>query len=55
MIRKVPEAELVSELKKEIDIIVEHFEATGEIPGRSHAGLAPAVTAGNSESGKEPN
>lgn len=44
MIRKVPEAELVSELKKEIDIIVAHFEATGEIPGRKHAaGLAPAV------------
>lgn len=44
MIRKVPEAELVNELKKEIDIIVEHFEQTGEIPGRKHAGLAPAVT-----------
>lgn len=42
MIRKVPEAELVSELKKEIDIIVEHFERTGEIPGRKHAHLAPA-------------
>lgn len=49
MIRKVPEAELVSELKKEIDIIVEHFEATGEIPGRSHAGLAPAVQIGSTE------
>lgn len=34
MIRKVPEAELLSELKKEIDIIVAHYEATGEIPGR---------------------
>lgn len=42
MIRKVPEAELVNELKKEIDIIVEHFERTGEIPGRKHAHLAPA-------------
>ena len=52
MIRKVPEAELVSELKKEIDIIVAHFEETGEIPGRKHAtGLAPAVGAVNSESG----
>lgn len=36
MIRKVPEAELLSELKKEIDIIVEHFERTGEIPGRKN-------------------
>ncbi|CAG7647970.1 flavodoxin-dependent (E)-4-hydroxy-3-methylbut-2-enyl-diphosphate synthase [Paenibacillus allorhizosphaerae] len=36
MIRKVPEAELLSELKKEIDIIVDHFEKTGEIPGRKH-------------------
>ncbi|GAA4842209.1 flavodoxin-dependent (E)-4-hydroxy-3-methylbut-2-enyl-diphosphate synthase [Paenibacillus vulneris] len=35
MIRKVPEAELLSELKKEIDIIVEHYERTGEIPGRN--------------------
>lgn len=34
MIRKVPEAELVNELKKEIDIIVEAYERTGEIPGR---------------------
>lgn len=49
MIRKVPEAELVSELKKEIDIIVAHFEATGEIPGRKHAGLAPAIGVGNPE------
>ncbi|WP_281889121.1 flavodoxin-dependent (E)-4-hydroxy-3-methylbut-2-enyl-diphosphate synthase [Paenibacillus sp. YYML68] len=40
MIRKVPEAELLSELKKEIDIIVEHFERTGEIPGRDkHANV----------------
>lgn len=36
MIRKVPEAELVSELKKEIDHIVEVYEKTGEIPGRKH-------------------
>ncbi|SDD25642.1 4-hydroxy-3-methylbut-2-en-1-yl diphosphate synthase [Paenibacillus sp. UNCCL117] len=36
MIRKVPEADLLSELKKEIDVIVEHFERTGEIPGRKH-------------------
>lgn len=34
MIRKVPEADMVQELKKEIDIIVEAFEATGKIPGR---------------------
>lgn len=34
MIRKVPEEELLNELKKEIDHIVEVFEATGEIPGR---------------------
>lgn len=34
MIRKVPEAELLSELKKEIDSIVEVYERTGEIPGR---------------------
>lgn len=36
MIRKVPEAELLSELKKEIDEIVKVYEATGEIPGRKH-------------------
>ncbi|MCM3630064.1 flavodoxin-dependent (E)-4-hydroxy-3-methylbut-2-enyl-diphosphate synthase [Paenibacillus glycanilyticus] len=36
MIRKVPEAELLNELKKEIDEIVRVFEATGEIPGRSN-------------------
>ncbi|TMV53136.1 flavodoxin-dependent (E)-4-hydroxy-3-methylbut-2-enyl-diphosphate synthase [Paenibacillus mesophilus] len=36
MIRKVPEAELVSELKKEIDNIVTEFERTGTIPGRRH-------------------
>jgi (E)-4-hydroxy-3-methylbut-2-enyl-diphosphate synthase len=34
MIRKVPEAELLSELKKEIDIIVASYEQTGVIPGR---------------------
>ncbi|CAH1204138.1 4-hydroxy-3-methylbut-2-en-1-yl diphosphate synthase (flavodoxin) [Paenibacillus plantiphilus] len=34
MIRKVPEADLLSELKKEIDEIVRVFDATGEIPGR---------------------
>ncbi len=39
MIRKVPEAELLGELKKEIDIIVEHFERTGEIPGRQNHSL----------------
>jgi (E)-4-hydroxy-3-methylbut-2-enyl-diphosphate synthase len=36
MVRKVPEAELVSELKKEIDNIVMEFEKTGVIPGRKH-------------------
>lgn len=36
MIRKVPEAELVNELKKEIDIIVDVYERTGIIPGRKH-------------------
>ncbi|GAA3408398.1 flavodoxin-dependent (E)-4-hydroxy-3-methylbut-2-enyl-diphosphate synthase [Paenibacillus hodogayensis] len=36
MIRKVPEAELVDELKKEIDVIVAEFERTGTIPGRRH-------------------
>lgn len=34
MIRKVPEADLLDELKKEIDHIVEVYERTGEIPGR---------------------
>ncbi|WP_128893710.1 flavodoxin-dependent (E)-4-hydroxy-3-methylbut-2-enyl-diphosphate synthase [Longirhabdus pacifica] len=34
MIRKVPEDQLVTELKKEIDKIVEVYEKTGEIPGR---------------------
>jgi len=36
MIRKVPEAELLNELKKEIDVIVRVFEETGEIPGRKN-------------------
>ena len=36
MIRKVPEAELLNELKKEIDIIVDAYEKTGLIPGRKH-------------------
>jgi (E)-4-hydroxy-3-methylbut-2-enyl-diphosphate synthase len=36
MVRKVPEADLLSELKKEIDIIVTHYEATGTVPGRRH-------------------
>lgn len=36
MIRKVPEAELLNELKKEIDIIVKAYEETGVIPGRKH-------------------
>jgi (E)-4-hydroxy-3-methylbut-2-enyl-diphosphate synthase len=36
MIRKVPEAELVTELKKEIDAIVRAYEETGAIPGRRH-------------------
>jgi (E)-4-hydroxy-3-methylbut-2-enyl-diphosphate synthase len=36
MIRKVPEADLVAELKMEIDRIVEAYEKTGKIPGRNH-------------------
>jgi (E)-4-hydroxy-3-methylbut-2-enyl-diphosphate synthase len=36
MIRKVPEADLVDELKKEIDHIVKVYEETGKIPGREH-------------------
>lgn len=36
VIRKVPEAELVNELKKEIDQIVAEYERTGVIPGRNH-------------------
>lgn len=38
MIRKVPEAELVSELKKEIDHIVEVYEATGKSRGAKSTG-----------------
>lgn len=36
VVRKVPEAELVDELKKEIDAIVAEYEKTGIIPGRRH-------------------
>jgi (E)-4-hydroxy-3-methylbut-2-enyl-diphosphate synthase len=36
VVRKVPEAELLNELKKEIDGIVTHYELTGTIPGRKH-------------------
>ncbi|WP_274366269.1 flavodoxin-dependent (E)-4-hydroxy-3-methylbut-2-enyl-diphosphate synthase [Paenibacillus thermotolerans] len=36
MIRKVPEHELVDELKKEIDHIVDEYNRTGVIPGRKH-------------------
>lgn len=36
MIRKVPEKDLVSELKKEIDHIVEEYKRTGFISGRKH-------------------
>lgn len=36
MIRKVPEARMVDELKKEIDAIVAEYERTGVIPGRKH-------------------
>ncbi|WJH32503.1 flavodoxin-dependent (E)-4-hydroxy-3-methylbut-2-enyl-diphosphate synthase [Paenibacillus sp. CC-CFT747] len=36
MVRKVPEADLLSELKKEIDHIVDEYEKTGVIPGRKH-------------------
>lgn len=35
-VRKVPEAELVNELKKEIDRMVEEYRRTGVIPGRRH-------------------
>jgi (E)-4-hydroxy-3-methylbut-2-enyl-diphosphate synthase len=34
MVRKVPEADLLQELKKEIDLIVVEYEKTGLIPGR---------------------
>lgn len=36
MVRKVPEAELVAELKKEIDQIIAEYDRTGVIPGRKH-------------------
>jgi len=36
MIRKVPEADLVNELKKEIDQIAASYAETGVIPGRRH-------------------
>lgn len=36
MVRKVPEAELVAELKKEIDQIIVEYDRTGVIPGRKH-------------------
>ena len=36
MIRKVPEAEMVQELKLEIDNIVKVYNETGTIPGRKH-------------------
>ena len=44
MIRKVPEQELLSELKKEIDEIVRVYEETGEIPGRETASAMPNST-----------
>ncbi|WP_027414992.1 flavodoxin-dependent (E)-4-hydroxy-3-methylbut-2-enyl-diphosphate synthase [Aneurinibacillus terranovensis] len=34
IVRKIPEAELVAELKKEIDELAETFRRTGELPGR---------------------
>lgn len=37
MIRKVPEHDLVAELKKEIDAIAAVYAQTGVIPGRKHA------------------
>ncbi|GIO39846.1 4-hydroxy-3-methylbut-2-en-1-yl diphosphate synthase (flavodoxin) [Paenibacillus antibioticophila] len=43
MIRKVPEADLLAELKKEIDHIVEVYEATGEIPGRKEHRLSAEI------------
>lgn len=36
IVRKVPEDELVDELKKEIDALVAEYERTGVIPGRKH-------------------
>ncbi|MNW35077.1 4-hydroxy-3-methylbut-2-en-1-yl diphosphate synthase [compost metagenome] len=43
MIRKVPEADMVDELKKEIDIIVKAYEETGKIPGREERHTAEKV------------
>lgn len=34
IVRKVPEDELLDALKQEIDVMVEEYERTGEIPGR---------------------
>lgn len=45
MIRKVPEAELVGELKKEIDHIASVYAETGEIPGRKQHAPKPGVAA----------
>ncbi|MEK0314381.1 flavodoxin-dependent (E)-4-hydroxy-3-methylbut-2-enyl-diphosphate synthase [Cohnella sp. 56] len=42
MIRKVPEAELVGELKKEIDHIAAVYSETGEIPGRKQHAPKPS-------------
>lgn len=42
MIRKVPEAELVNELKKEIDVLVQEYERTGKLPGRRHESVDAA-------------
>ncbi len=36
MIRKIPEENMVEELKKEIDAIAEAYQKTGQIPGRKH-------------------
>src|SRR5690606_36031256 len=36
IVRKVPEDQLVDELKKEIDALVAEYERTGVIPGRKH-------------------
>jgi len=36
VVRKVPEDQLVEELKKEIDALAAEYERTGEIPGRKH-------------------
>lgn len=36
IVRKVPEAELVNELKREIDQIAKIYQETGVIPGRKH-------------------